>query len=50
MKNIKPDLEAYQKSVEKWGDDFTANSLSYGDHGMTTRDGVERMVEDLKGQ
>ena len=32
MKNIKPDVAAYKDSVAKWGDDFTANSLAYGEH------------------
>ena len=49
-KNIKPDFESYKASVEKWGDDFTANSLAYGEHGETKREGVTRMVEDLKAQ
>jgi len=49
-KGIKPDLDAYKKSVDRWGDDFTANSLAYGEHGETTREGVDRMVEDLEAQ
>eukprot|EP00048_Salpingoeca_helianthica_P023498 m.24760 g.24760 ORF g.24760 m.24760 type:complete len:260 (+) comp8760_c0_seq1:1965-2744(+) len=49
-KTLKPDVEAYHRSVEKWGDDFTANSLSYAEHGRVSKDGVDRMVEDLKGQ
>lgn len=49
-KGIKPDIEAYKQSVEKWGDDFTANSLAYGEHGAVSREGLDRMVEDLKQQ
>jgi hypothetical protein len=49
-KDIKPDLEAYHKSVEQWGEDMSANSLAYGEHGAVSREGIDRMVEDLKAQ
>ncbi len=49
-KALKPDVESYERSVTKWGDDFTANSLSYAEHGKVSKEGVDRMVEDLKSQ
>ncbi|XP_053321964.1 pre-mRNA-splicing factor SYF2 [Spea bombifrons] len=50
-KQIKPDLEDYEKEREKHGEDFypTSNSLYHGTH-VPTQDGIDRMVSDLEKQ
>ncbi|KAM4541168.1 pre-mRNA-splicing factor syf2 [Fundulus diaphanus] len=50
-KQIRPDLQSYEKQREESGEDFypTSNSLSYGTH-VPTKDGIDRMVEDVEKQ
>ncbi|XP_016517353.1 pre-mRNA-splicing factor syf2 [Poecilia formosa] len=50
-KQIRPDLQSYEKQREESGEDFypTSNSLSYGSH-VPTKDGIDRMVEDVEKQ
>ncbi|MEQ2271638.1 pre-mRNA-splicing factor syf2 [Xenotaenia resolanae] len=50
-KQIRPDLQGYEKQREESGEDFypTSNSLSYGTH-VPTKDGIDRMVEDVEKQ
>ncbi|XP_003962460.2 pre-mRNA-splicing factor syf2 isoform X1 [Takifugu rubripes] len=50
-KQIKPDLENYEKQREECGEDFhpTPNSLIHGTH-VPTKTGIDRMVEDLEKQ
>ena len=49
-KAIKPDMDVYKRSVEKWGDDFSSDSLAYAGSGVASREGIDRMVEDLQAQ
>ncbi|CAG5866168.1 unnamed protein product [Menidia menidia] len=50
-KQIRPDLESYAKLREESGEDFypTSNSLIHGTH-VPTKDGIDRMVEDVEKQ
>ncbi|XP_063780483.1 pre-mRNA-splicing factor SYF2 [Pseudophryne corroboree] len=50
-KQIKPDMEVYEKEREKCGENFypTLNSLYHGTH-VPTKDGIDRMVTDLEKQ
>uniref|UniRef100_A0A3B4F7B5 Pre-mRNA-splicing factor SYF2 n=1 Tax=Pundamilia nyererei TaxID=303518 RepID=A0A3B4F7B5_9CICH len=50
-KQIRPDMENYEKQKEESGEDFhpTSNSLIYGTH-VPTKDGIDRMVEDVEKQ
>ncbi|KAG7280713.1 hypothetical protein CRUP_004513 [Coryphaenoides rupestris] len=50
-KQIKPDMESYERQREECGVDFhpTSNSLIHGTHVPTT-DGIDRMVEDVEKQ
>ncbi|KAG7519505.1 hypothetical protein JOB18_010286 [Solea senegalensis] len=50
-KQIRPDLESYEKQRQECGEDFypTANSLIHGTH-VPTKDGIDRMVEDVEKQ
>ncbi|KAF0044579.1 hypothetical protein F2P81_003737 [Scophthalmus maximus] len=50
-KQIRPDLENYEKQREEGGADFypTSNSLIHGTH-IPTTEGVDRMVEDVEKQ
>eukprot|EP00053_Salpingoeca_punica_P012129 m.108394 g.108394 ORF g.108394 m.108394 type:complete len:261 (+) comp15866_c0_seq1:111-893(+) len=49
-KNIKPSKEMYEKSKQGWDGDYSADNLSYGKLGNVTKEGVERMVNDLNEQ
>jgi len=50
-KQMKPDVRAYKKSQDEWGDDSTeAGSLAYGHHDRVSGEGLEAMVADLKKQ
>ncbi|XP_048083825.1 pre-mRNA-splicing factor syf2 isoform X1 [Alosa alosa] len=50
-KQIKPDMESYERQREEYGEDFhpTSNSLIHGTH-VPTKEGVDRMVQDLEKQ
>ncbi|KAL2099168.1 hypothetical protein ACEWY4_005648 [Coilia grayii] len=50
-KQIKPDMESYERQREEYGEDFhpTSNSLIHGTH-VPSKDGVDRMVQDLEKQ
>ncbi|XP_004082438.1 pre-mRNA-splicing factor SYF2 [Oryzias latipes] len=50
-RQIRPDLESYEKLREDSGEDFypTSNSLIHGTH-VPTKDGIDRMVEDVEKQ
>ncbi|XP_063306805.1 pre-mRNA-splicing factor SYF2 [Pelobates fuscus] len=50
-KQIKPNLEEYEKEKEKHGEEFypTSDSLYHGTH-VPSQEGVERMVTDLEKQ
>ncbi|XP_026558377.1 pre-mRNA-splicing factor SYF2 [Pseudonaja textilis] len=50
-KQIKPDLEKYEKLREESGEDFfpTSNSLLHGTH-VPSKEGVDKMVSDLEKQ
>ncbi|XP_075070187.1 pre-mRNA-splicing factor SYF2 [Mixophyes fleayi] len=50
-KQIKPDMEVYEKEREKCGESFypTVNSLYHGTH-VPSKEGVDRMVTDLEKQ
>ncbi|CAH2282527.1 pre-mRNA-splicing factor syf2 [Pelobates cultripes] len=50
-KQIKPNLEDYEKEKEKHGEEFypTSDSLYHGTH-VPSQEGVERMVTDLEKQ
>ncbi|KAM8967111.1 pre-mRNA-splicing factor SYF2 [Pelodytes ibericus] len=50
-KQIKPDLEDYEREREKHGENFypTSDSLYHGTH-VPSQDGVDRMVTDLEKQ
>ncbi|XP_006631427.3 pre-mRNA-splicing factor syf2 [Lepisosteus oculatus] len=50
-KQIKPDMESYEKQREECGDDFfpTSNSLLHGTH-VPTKEGMDRMVADVEKQ
>lgn len=52
VKQVEPDMEAYEKQKAEYGADFYpgVNSLSYGGSGKVSKDGVERMVADLEKQ
>lgn len=52
VKQIEPDMEAYEKQKAEYGADFYpgVNSLGYGGSGKVSKDGVERMVADLEKQ
>ena len=44
-KSMKPDLKAYKKSQDEWGEDSTdAGSLAYGHHDRVSSQGMEAMV------
>ena len=51
-KQMKPDLEAYEKSKEKLGDDLypTADTLPQHDLDHVSKEGLDRMVADLEKQ
>ncbi|MGH0190445.1 UNVERIFIED_CONTAM: hypothetical protein FKN15_046102 [Acipenser sinensis] len=48
-KQIKPDMENYEKQREECGEEFypTSNSLLHGTH-VPSKEGVDRMVEDVE--
>ncbi|XP_049596556.1 pre-mRNA-splicing factor syf2 isoform X1 [Syngnathus scovelli] len=50
-KQIKPDMQNYEKQREECGEDFhpTSNSLIHGTH-VPTEKGIDRMVEDVEKQ
>ncbi|GLD56246.1 pre-mRNA-splicing factor SYF2 [Lates japonicus] len=50
-KQIRPDLESYERQREECGEDFypTSNSLIHGTH-VPTKEGIDRMVEDVEKQ
>ncbi|XP_073438252.1 pre-mRNA-splicing factor SYF2 isoform X1 [Dendrobates tinctorius] len=50
-RQIKPDMEEYERERDKHGDLFypTSNSLYHGTH-VPSKDGVDRMVTDLEKQ
>lgn len=50
-KQIKPDMEQYEKERERNGEEFypTSNSLLHGTH-VPSKEGVDRMVTDLDKQ
>ncbi|XP_028422485.1 pre-mRNA-splicing factor syf2 [Sander vitreus] len=50
-KQIRPDLESYEKQREECGVDFhpTSNSLIHGTH-VPSKEGIDRMVEDVEKQ
>ncbi|XP_056327507.1 pre-mRNA-splicing factor syf2 [Danio aesculapii] len=50
-KQIKPDMENYEKQREECGEDFhpTSNSLIYGTH-VPSKDSINRMVDDVEKQ
>eukprot|EP00123_Amoebidium_parasiticum_P013054 comp21738_c2_seq1/m.30759 comp21738_c2_seq1/g.30759 ORF comp21738_c2_seq1/g.30759 comp21738_c2_seq1/m.30759 type:complete len:252 (-) comp21738_c2_seq1:137-892(-) len=51
-KSMQPDSESYQKSKEKWGDDFyaEADSLTHGLFEEVPEENVDRLVNDLHKQ
>eukprot|EP00041_Stephanoeca_diplocostata_P004114 m.40918 g.40918 ORF g.40918 m.40918 type:complete len:219 (+) comp14881_c0_seq3:385-1041(+) len=50
-KQLKPDMRAYEKSKQEWGeDDVSADTLAYGQHDAVSKQGLDRMVEDLDKQ
>jgi beta-galactosidase GanA len=49
-KSIQPHMDEYKKSVEAWGEDFGAHSLTQGQISEVTQAGVERMAADLEQQ
>ncbi|XP_054469791.1 pre-mRNA-splicing factor syf2 [Anoplopoma fimbria] len=50
-RQIRPDMEGYEKQREDCGEDFhpTSNSLIHGTH-VPTKEGIDRMVEDVEKQ
>ncbi|KAK3553926.1 hypothetical protein QTP70_015282, partial [Hemibagrus guttatus] len=50
-KQIKPDMEGYERQREEYGEDFhpTSNSLIHGTH-VPSRDAIDRMQEDIDKQ
>ncbi|XP_061115904.1 pre-mRNA-splicing factor syf2 isoform X1 [Conger conger] len=50
-KQIRPDMEEYEKQREACGEDFhpTTNSLIHGTH-VPSKQGIDRMVEDVEKQ
>ena len=41
----------YDQSMAKWGgDDFSANSLSFAQNDKVSKEGVDRLVADIKKQ
>ncbi|MBN3306386.1 SYF2 factor, partial [Amia calva] len=50
-RQIKPDMETYEKQREECGEDFfpTSNSLIHGTH-VPTKEGLDRMVADVEKQ
>ncbi|KAM9787580.1 pre-mRNA-splicing factor syf2 isoform X2 [Syngnathus typhle] len=50
-KQIKPDMQNYEKQREECGEDFhpTSNSLIHGTH-VPSEEGIDRMVEDVEKQ
>ncbi|TRY98327.1 hypothetical protein DNTS_025954 [Danionella cerebrum] len=50
-KQIKPDMENYEKQRVECGEDFhpTSNSLIYGTH-VPSKDSIDRMVDDVEKQ
>ncbi|KAG7334427.1 hypothetical protein KOW79_002834 [Hemibagrus wyckioides] len=50
-KQIKPDMESYERQREECGEDFhpTSNSLIHGTH-VPSRDAIDRMQEDIEKQ
>uniref|UniRef100_A0A8C5PPH5 Pre-mRNA-splicing factor SYF2 n=1 Tax=Leptobrachium leishanense TaxID=445787 RepID=A0A8C5PPH5_9ANUR len=50
-RQIKPDLEEYERDKEKHGEDFypTSDSLYHGTH-VPSQQGIDRMVSDLEKQ
>lgn len=50
-KQIRPDMNNYEKQREECGEDFhpTSNSLIHGTH-VPTKEGIDRMVEDVERQ
>uniref|UniRef100_A0A3P8UHN4 Pre-mRNA-splicing factor SYF2 n=1 Tax=Cynoglossus semilaevis TaxID=244447 RepID=A0A3P8UHN4_CYNSE len=50
-KQIRPDMESYDKQREDCGEDFypTSNTLIHGTH-VPTKEGIDRMVEDVEKQ
>lgn len=50
-KQIRPDMEGYERQREECGEDFhpTSNSLIHGTH-VPTKEGIDRMVEDVEKQ
>lgn len=51
VKNMKPDMEEYDRQRDKLGDAFygNANTILHGLH-QDSKEGVDRMVEDLERQ
>ncbi|XP_046849570.1 pre-mRNA-splicing factor SYF2-like isoform X2 [Xenia sp. Carnegie-2017] len=52
VKQMKPDLTAYQEQKEKLGERMypSANNIAYGGDGKVSKEGVDRMVADLEKQ
>uniref|UniRef100_A0A3Q2YXX0 Pre-mRNA-splicing factor SYF2 n=2 Tax=Hippocampus comes TaxID=109280 RepID=A0A3Q2YXX0_HIPCM len=50
-KQIRPDMQNYEKQREECGEDFhpTSNSLIHGTH-VPSQEGIDRMVEDVEKQ
>ncbi|XP_066535157.1 pre-mRNA-splicing factor syf2 [Hoplias malabaricus] len=50
-KQIRPDMEEYEKQREEYGEDFhpTSNSLIHGTH-VPSKDAINRMQEDIEKQ
>ncbi|KAM9355770.1 pre-mRNA-splicing factor syf2 [Pholidichthys leucotaenia] len=50
-RQIRPDMESYEKQREESGEDFypTSDSLIHGTH-VPTKEGIDRMVDDLDKQ
>ncbi|XP_060781275.1 pre-mRNA-splicing factor syf2 [Neoarius graeffei] len=50
-KQIKPDMESYERQRENYGEDFypTSNSLIHGTH-VPSREAIDRMQEDIEKQ
>ncbi|KAG5856064.1 hypothetical protein ANANG_G00003970 [Anguilla anguilla] len=50
-RQIRPDMEEYERQRERCGEDFhpTSNSLIHGTH-VPSKEGVDRMVEDVEKQ
>ncbi|CAB1335080.1 unnamed protein product, partial [Coregonus sp. 'balchen'] len=50
-KQIKPDMDSYERQREQCGEDFhpTSNSLIHGTH-VPSKEGIDRMVEDVEKQ